>query len=94
MEVWTSTGQYCMNGITRANVIRVCKENNIICQEKNFSLFDVYGADECFVTGTFGGLTPVMKIDGRIIGDGKPGHFTLKLSGLYKELIDKEINAS
>ena len=63
-EVWTSTGQYCMNGITRHNVLRVCKENNIQHYEKNFSLFDVYGADEAFVTGTFGGLTPVTKIDG------------------------------
>ncbi len=92
-EVWTSTGQYCMNGITRANVIRVCQDNNIICREKNFSLFDVYGADECFVTGTFGGLTPVVKIDGRTIGDGIPGANTHKLSNLYKILIDKEISA-
>lgn len=92
-EVWTSTGQYCMNGITRGNVIKVCKENNIICKEKNFSLFDVYGADECFVTGTFGGLTPVIKIDGRIIGEGIPGSQTLKLSDLYKELMETEINA-
>lgn len=92
-EVWTSTGQYCMNGITRGNVIKVCKENNIICKEKNFSLFDVYGADECFVTGTFGGLTPVIKIDGRTIGEGIPGPQTHKLRTLYKFLIDKEINA-
>ncbi len=90
-EVWTSTGQYCMNGITRGNVIKVCKENNIICKEKNFSLFDVYGADECFVTGSFGGLTPVIKIDGRMIGEGKPGPQTQKLSNLYKKLIEKEI---
>lgn len=92
-EVWTSTGQYCMNGITRGNVIKVCKENNIICKEKNFSLFDVYGADECFVTGSFGGLTPVIKIDGRTIGEGKPGPQTQKLRGLYKSLIEKEIKA-
>lgn len=90
-EVWTSTGQYCMNGITRGNVIKVCKENNIICKKKNFSLFDVYGADECFVTGSFGGLTPVIKIDGRTIGEGKPGPQTQKLSNLYKKLIEKEI---
>jgi len=92
-EVWTSTGQYCMNGITRGNVIKVCKENNIICTEKNFSLFDVYGADECFVTGTFGGLTPVIKIDGRTIGEGIPGPLTQKLSEHYKSLIETEINA-
>jgi len=87
-EVWTSTGQYCMNGITRAKVILACEENGIVCKQKNFSLYDVYAADEAFVTGTFGGLTPVTKIDGRIIGDGKYGAFTKKLSKLYKELID------
>ncbi|MBK6266199.1 aminotransferase class IV [Marivirga sp. S37H4] len=92
-EVWTSTGQYCMNGITRGNVIQVCKENNIICKEKNFSLFDVYGADECFVTGTFGGLTPVIKVDGRTIGEGTPGTVTSQLSTLYKSLVEKEINS-
>ena len=91
-EVWTSTGQYCMNGITRANVIRVCNQNNIPCIEKNFSLFDVYGADEAFTTGTFGGLTPVIKIDGKIIGDGKYGDFTRKISTLYEGLIKAQIN--
>lgn len=90
-EVWTSTGQYCMNGITRNNVIKVCNENNIICKEKNFSLFDVYGADEAFVTGTFGGLTPVTKIDGRIIGNNK-NTITNRLSDLYEQLIHNEIH--
>jgi branched-chain amino acid aminotransferase len=89
-EVWTSTGQYCMNGITRHNIIRVCKENNIPCYEKNFSLFDVYGADEAFVTGTFGGVTPVTKIDGRTIGKGEFGATSRKLSKLYHELIVRE----
>ena len=91
-EVWTSTGQYCMNGITRAKVIEACEKNNIICRQKDFSLFDVYGSDEAFVTGTFGGLTPVTKIDGRVIGKGKYGNFTRKLSGLYHDLIEDEIN--
>ena len=91
-EVWTSTGQYCMNGITRANVLVACQENGIISKEKNFSLFDVYGADEAFVTGTFGGLTPVIKIDGRTIGDGKKGSTTKKLGELYQELIKEEIS--
>lgn len=91
-EVWTSTGQYCMNGITRENVIRVCKENQIKIYQKNFSLFDVYGADEAFVTGTFGGLTPVMKIDGRSIGIGKKGVVTKKLIAHYEDLIMSEIN--
>lgn len=90
-EVWTSTSKYCMNGITRAKVIEVCKSNSIPCYEKDFSLFDVYGADEAFVTGTFGGLTPVIKIDGRQIGIGKYGIMTKKLSGLYEELIENTL---
>lgn len=90
-EVWTSTGQYCMNGITRGNVIALCEQNNIVCKLKNFSLFDVYGADEAFVTGSFGGLTPVIKIDGKIIGSGKQGKMTERLSKLYQALVEKEI---
>ncbi|NEN24237.1 aminotransferase class IV [Cryomorpha ignava] len=90
-EVLTSTGQYCMNGITRANIIRVCRENGIPCRETNFSLFDVYGADEAFVTGSFGGVTPVVKIDGRQIGNGKFGNMSRRLSGLYHDLIEREV---
>lgn len=90
-EVWTSTSKYCMNGITRAKVIEVCKANNVPCFEKDFSLFDVYGADEAFVTGTFGGLTPVTKIDGRQIGEGSYGKMTRELSDLYEKLIQKTI---
>lgn len=90
-EVWTSTGQYCMNGITRHNVIRICKEHGIPCHQKNFSLFDVYGADEAFVTGTFGGLTPATKIDGRMIGSGKLGELTEDLQQKYKDLIEEEV---
>ncbi len=91
-EVWTSTGEYCMNGITRAKVIEACQKNGIVCKQKNFSLFDVYGADEAFVTGTFGGLTPVTKIDGRVIGKGEYGEMTKKLSDLYNQLIEEEIS--
>ncbi len=91
-EVWTSTGQYCMNGITRAKVIEACAKNNIPCKQKNFSLYDIYGAQEAFVTGTFGGLTPVTKIDGRTIGEGNYGDFTKKLSKLYHQLIQEEID--
>jgi len=83
-EVWTSTGAYCMNGITRGNVIRLCEENGIVCKQKDFSLYDVYGADEAFVTGSFGGLTPVREIDGRKI---EGGGFTEKLTHLYKQSI-------
>jgi len=88
-EVWTSTGDYCMNGITRQNIINICKENKIICHEKNFSLTDVYDADEAFVTGSFGGITPVKKIDGREIGDLKTGPITFNLNHLYQELIKR-----
>lgn len=82
-----------MNGITRGNVIDLCVQNNIVCKVKNFSLFDVYGADEAFVTGTFGGLTHVVKIDGKTIGDGKCGSVTKRLSNLYQELVEKEIQS-
>lgn len=90
-EVWTSTGQYCMNGITRGNVIRVAREAGIPCYEKNFSLFDVYGADEAFVTGTFGGLTPVTAVDGRQIGAGTFGEMTRRLQALYDALVAREV---
>jgi branched-chain amino acid aminotransferase len=90
-EVWTSTGQYCMNGITRANVIRICKENDIPIHLKNFSLYDVYSADEAFATGTFGGLTPVVKVDNKPLGDEKAGELTGRLQKLYSELISAEI---
>ncbi len=93
-EVWTSTGAYCMNGITRAKVIEVCEQNNMVCYQKNFSLFDVYSSDEAFVTGTFGGLTPVIKIDGKLIGKGAYGSQTKKLSSLYQDLIRREIQKS
>ena len=68
-EVWTSTGQYCLGGITRANVITICRDNGIPVFEKSFSLTDVYGADEAFVTGTFAGVVPVHTVDSRRIGD-------------------------
>ena len=90
-EVWTSTGQYCMNGITRGAIIKVCEQHNIPCFQKNFSLFDLYGADEAFVTGTFGGLTPVTEVDGRKIGDGKFGKLSRQLSDWYLELIEAEV---
>jgi len=85
-EVWTSTGDYCLPGITRANVIRLCRENGIPVFEKNFSLVETYGADEAFLTGTFGAQTPAVEIDGRPIGDG-PGPVTLRIRDLYKALV-------
>ncbi len=93
-EVWTSTGQYCMNGITRGKVIEACAQNNIPCFQKNFSLYDVYGADEAFVTGSFGGLTPVTKIDGRHISKQVPGTITGLLQKLYVGMIEKEMESS
>lgn len=91
-EVWTSTGQYCMNGITRSHVIELCEQYGVVCRQKDFSLFDVYGADEAFVTGTFGGLTPVTAIDGKSIGEGSFGPLAKQLSDWYEALITAEIN--
>ena len=85
--VWTSTGDYCMNGITRQKVIDLCRANDIEVFERNFSLVDTYGADEAFLTGTFGAQTPVGMIDGRQIGDGQLGPMTQRLRGLYADLI-------
>ena len=85
-QVWTSTGDYCMNGVTRQNVINLCKENNIAIHEKNFSLVDVYSADEAFITGTLGSLTNVISIDNRKIGiDLNPVTDTLRK--YYKKLL-------
>ena len=89
-EVWTSTGDYCMNGITRQKVIDLCRENEIPVFERNFSLVDVYSADEAFLTGTFGAQTPVGEIDGRTIGTGEIGPMTTQIRSLYKNLISQE----
>jgi len=86
-EVWTSTGDYCMNGITRQKVIDLCRANGIPVFERNFSLVDTYSADEAFLTGTFGAQTPVGMIDGRTIGSGQMGPMTERLRGLYKQLV-------
>ncbi|MEM7693773.1 MAG: aminotransferase class IV [Pseudomonadota bacterium] len=85
-EVWTSTGDYCMNGITRQHVIDLCRENAISLHEKNFSLVETYGASEAFMTGSFGGLTPVGSIDHRAMS-AAPGPMTERLSALYRDLI-------
>jgi branched-chain amino acid aminotransferase len=89
--VYTSTTQYCMNGITRQKIIDVCKMNNIEVKETNFSLFDVYGADEAFVTGTFAGVTPVISIDGKPIGRSSNNEFSATLEKYYKTLIESQI---
>ncbi|MDP1533588.1 MAG: aminotransferase class IV [Rubrivivax sp.] len=92
-QVWTSSGDYCLGGITRSNVLALCREAGIPAFEKNFSLTEVYSADEAFVTGTFAGLAPVRQIDGRIIGDGQPGAMLQRLQGLYRELVQRDVAA-
>jgi branched-chain amino acid aminotransferase len=89
-EVWTSTGDYCLGGITRGNVIRLCRENDIPVYERNFSLTDVYGADEAFVTGTFAGVVPAHTIDGRVLTEGR-GPMVVRLQSLYKDLIARDV---
>lgn len=92
-QVWTSTGNACLSGITRQNVIELCRENNIEVSERDFSLIDVYSSNEAFVTGTFGGLTPVIEVDGRIIGDGRQGKLTGRLIELYQAMMEMECPA-
>ena len=82
-EVWTSTGEYCLNGVTRGAIINLCNSNNIQVHEKNFIMDDVYAADEAFVTGTFAGVLPVTKIDEYILSNGKKGSTTDRLQNLY-----------
>lgn len=93
-EVWTSTGMYNLPGITRALILEVARDAGIVAREKNFSLTDVYAADEVFVTGTFGGLTPVSEVDGRVIGDGVGGGpMTERLVALYRDAIATDVAA-
>ncbi len=89
-EVWTSTGDYCMNGITRRNVINLCQDIGIPVYQRNFTLVDTYGADEAFLTGTFGAQTPVSEIDGRVIGTGAMGLLTERIRQHYKELVERD----
>jgi len=90
-EVWTSDGRYCLQGITRANVLEVCRAHDIPARETTFSLTDVYSAREAFVTGTFAGVVPVRSVDGRTIGDGRRGPMVERLHGLYQELVDADV---
>ena len=88
-EVWTSTGEYCLPGVTRGAIIQLCKENNIPIYEKDFLVADVLNADETFVTGTFAGVIPAVSIDGKTIGNGKRGPMTETFFNLYKNKIEK-----
>ncbi|MCF1503958.1 aminotransferase class IV [Afifella sp. H1R] len=89
-EVWTSTGDYCLGGVTRGQVLKAAREAGIPAHERRFSLTDVYGADEAFITGTFAGLVPVRSVDGRAIGTLHPDRPKLlpRLTQLYRERID------
>jgi len=92
-QVWTSTGDYCMNGVTRRKVIDLCRANDIPVFEKNYSLYEAYGADEAFLTGTFGAQTPVDEIDGKRIGSGDRS-VTRRIQALYRDLIGRETGGS
>ncbi len=92
-QVWTSTGDYCMNGVTRQKVIDLCRQHDIPVFQKNFSLFECHGADEAFLTGSFGGITPVAEIDGKTIGPANfPGPMTRSLHTHYTALIEEYIH--
>jgi branched-chain amino acid aminotransferase len=91
-EVWTSTGDYCMNGVTRGKVIELCRANGIPVFEKNFSLYEAYGAEEAFLTGTFGAQTPVAEIDGKPVGDGSRP-VTARIRDLYKAHVADHVAA-
>lgn len=100
--VWTSTGDYCMKGVTRQKVIDLCRENDVPVYEKNYSLYEAYSADEAFLTGTFGAQTPVASIDKKVIGSIEREHttntnvgagpMTLQIRQWYKALIQSTCN--
>ena len=92
-EVWTSTGEYCLGGITRANVLEICREAGIPVFEKRFSLTDVYGADEAFTTGTYAGVVPVRELDGRVFGEGRRGPMVERLQALYQDFVRRDVAA-
>jgi branched-chain amino acid aminotransferase len=92
-EVWTSSGDYCLGGITRGNVLELCRANGIPARERNFSLTDVYGAEEAFVTGTFAGVVPVREVDGRHLTDGR-GPMVERLQALYRQRIEEDVAAA
>jgi branched-chain amino acid aminotransferase len=89
-EVRSSTGEFCFNGVTRANVIQLCRDNTIPIRLENFTLEDAHSADEAFVTGTFGGLTPVREIDAHVLPAALPGPMTQRLRALYAKLKDDD----
>jgi branched-chain amino acid aminotransferase len=92
-EVWTSDGRFCLGGITRSNVLRICRDAGITARETTFSLTDVYSASEAFVTGTFAGVVPVSSVDGRTIGTGRRGPMVERLQGLYADLVAADVRS-
>ena len=91
--MWTSDGRFCLAGITRGNVLRVCRDAGITARETTFSLTDVYSASEAFVTGTFAGVVPVRSVDGRTIGTGTRGPVVERLQGLYADLVAADVRS-
>ena len=92
-ELWTSTGRYCLRGITRAKVIELAQAFDYSARETDFPLTQVYDADEAFVTGTFAGLIPVNRIDGRTIGSGARGRITEHLQRIYADHVESRYPA-
>ena len=86
----TSRGDYCFNGVTRGHVIALCREHAIPIELGDFPLARAHAADEAFVTGTFGGITPVREIDGHCLPAGVPGPITARLRTLYDGLKDSQ----
>ena len=89
-EVWTSSGEYCLNGITRRKVLDICGANGIAAFERDFTIDDVRSADEAFVTGTFAGVTPVIEFDGEEMSTGVRGPMAERIQNLYIDLIRSE----
>jgi branched-chain amino acid aminotransferase len=90
-EVWTSDGRFTLGGITRRNVLEMCRAHGITAHERTFSLTEVYSAQEAFVTGTFAGVAPVRSVDGRIIGAGERGPVVRRLQELYAEWVSADV---
>jgi branched-chain amino acid aminotransferase len=92
-EVWTSDGRFCLAGITRANVLEICRANDLPARETTFSLTDVYNAAEAFVTGTYAGVVPVRTVDGRTIGEGRRGPVVRRLQELYQGHVARDVES-
>ena len=90
-SVWTSKGEYCLNGVTRSKAILVCKENNINCLQKDFTFDEIENCDEAFVSGTFAGIIPVSKIEDKTLSSTKANSLTNHIRSLYNKHIEKNI---